>query len=104
MGATVMHQNNNRSSEDILAELLTQLYTGAITEGELLQNVRKKVLRLSQSEYAKLTGVSRRTISAFEQNQVTPSLKAYIVLFKPIGLQPGLLPRRTLEGVHPQAY
>jgi DNA-binding XRE family transcriptional regulator len=104
MGTTLIDQANNRSSEEVLAELLNQLYGGTITESELLQKVRKNVLKLSQSEYAKLTGLSRRTISAFEQKQVSLSLTAYRALFKPIGLQPGLLPRRTIDGVIPTAY
>lgn len=92
------------SAEQVLANLLNQLYNGELTEGELLREVRKEVLRLSQTEYAKLTGVSRRTISAFEQNKVSLSLTAYRLLFKPMGLQPGLLPRRSIDGVIPHAY
>ena len=96
--------NTNRSAEEILSDLLTELYDGTITEGDLLHRVRKEVLGLSQMDYAKLTGVSRRTISAFEQGQVSLSMTVYRALFKPIGLQPGLLPRRTIDGVNPKAY
>ena len=102
MGAAV--SDSNRSAEQVLADILTELYDGAITEGELLHRVRKEVLGLSQTNYAELTGVSRRTISAFEQGQVSLSLAVYRALFKPIGLQPGLLPRRTIDGVMPRAY
>ena len=96
--------DTNRSAEQVLADLLTERYDGAITEGDLLHRVRKEVLGLSQTDYAKLTGVSRRTISAFEQGQVSLSMTVYRALFKPIGLQPGLLPRRTIDGVNPKAY
>ena len=84
--------------------MLNQLYAGAITEGELLKRVRRDVLNMSQTKHAELSGVSRRTISAFEQNSLPLSLSAYRALFKPIGLQPGLLPRRNIDEIVPKAY
>lgn len=79
--------------EQLLRDLLHQVYRGDITEGKLLQILRKQVLGLTQEQYAKLVGVSRRTLSEIESDKAQLTLNVYRAVFKPLGLKPGLLPR-----------
>ncbi|WP_375058176.1 helix-turn-helix transcriptional regulator [Zobellella sp. DQSA1] len=79
--------------EALLIRLLTQLFTGEITEGKLLRTLRKELLGMSQTDYAALVGVSRRTLSDVERDSGSPTLAVLNAIFKPFGLKAGLLPR-----------
>ncbi|WP_445396747.1 helix-turn-helix domain-containing protein [Zobellella sp. An-6] len=79
--------------EALLIALLTQLFSGEITEGKLLRTLRKELLNMSQTEYAALVGVSRRTLSDVERDTGSPTLAVLNAIFKPFGLRAGLLPR-----------
>lgn len=79
--------------EALLLQLLQQLLGGQISEGQLLRTLRKEVLGLSQDGYAALVGISRRTLSDIERDTGSPSITLLNAVFKPLGLQVGLLPR-----------
>jgi len=81
------------SREDKMLIALKRLYLGEISEGELLSYLRKDLLKVSQESYAKLVGVSRRTLSDIENNNANLSVKTLNQVFKPFGLKIGLLPR-----------
>lgn len=88
-----MNKPSSSEREALLIALLTRLFTGEITEGQLLRTLRKDLLNMSQTEYATLVGVSRRTLSDIERNAGSPSLAVLNAIFKPFGLKAGLLPR-----------
>lgn len=88
-----MNKPSPAERETLLIALLTQLFTGEITEGKLLRTLRKELLNMSQTEYAALVGVSRRTLSDIERDTGSPSLTVLNAIFKPFGLKAGLLPR-----------
>ena len=48
--------------EDQLLGLMVLMQKGEITEGQLLQRLRKEVLGISQTRFADMVGVSRKTI------------------------------------------
>lgn len=77
----------------LLVDLIRQLMTGTVTEGQILRLLRKKVLGMSQDRYASLVGISRRTLSDLELDRGSCSLKLMNEAYKPLGLQVGLLPR-----------
>jgi len=52
------------------------------------------VLGLSQTRYAALVGISRRTLSDLEGDKGNVTLDVMNRVFKPLGLQVGLLPRQ----------
>ncbi|MBV1788329.1 helix-turn-helix domain-containing protein [Marinobacterium sp. D7] len=79
--------------EALLRKLLLQLYSGEISEGAMLRQLRKEVLGLTQERYAALVGISRRTLSEIERDKAQLTLSVYSAVFKPLGLKPGLLPR-----------
>lgn len=73
---------------------LTQLAQGELTQGKFLRTMRKQVFQMSQSEYAAIAGVSRRTISALENDDATPNNVTLDKIFAPMGLRTGLMPIR----------
>lgn len=79
--------------EALLLALVQALYKDEITEGMLLQRLRKQVLGLTQEQYATLVGISRRTLSDIERDKAQLTLTVMNRVFKPLGLKAGLLPR-----------
>ena len=49
-----MNKPSPAEREALLISLLTRLFDGTITEGELLRTLRKDLLNMSQTEYANL--------------------------------------------------
>ncbi|MFD1006870.1 helix-turn-helix domain-containing protein [Oceanisphaera ostreae] len=88
-----MKKPSPNEREALLISLLMQLFTGEITEGQLLRTLRKDLLNMSQTEYAALVKVSRRTLSDTERDTGSQSLAVLNAIFRPFGLKAGLLPR-----------
>lgn len=80
--------------EAVLVALLRECYAGELTEGQLLRALRRDVLGLSQTRYAELVGISRRTLSDLEGDKGNVTLAVMNRVFKPLGLRVGLLPRQ----------
>ncbi|WP_163560305.1 helix-turn-helix domain-containing protein [Halomonas sp. NO4] len=78
-----------------LVALTRQLWRGEISEGALLRTLRREVLRLSQEDYARLVGVSRRTLSDMERGKGNVSIEVMNRVFRPLGLRVGLVPRQA---------
>lgn len=79
--------------EDLLIKLLRTVQRDEMTEGQLLRTLRKDILDMNQDEYAALVKVSRRTLSDIERGAGNPSLPVLKRVFRPLGLDIGLLPR-----------
>ena len=76
----------------ILVELLQQHILGEITQGQMLRRLRKEVLGFSQTRYAELVGVSRRTLTDIEQGKGSQVQSIIDKVFKPLGMKSGLTP------------
>ncbi|QFT85032.1 Helix-turn-helix protein [Halomonas sp. THAF12] len=86
-----------RSPEARQAALLEQLrllMRGETTEGRVLRTLRREVLGLTQTAYAELVGVSRRTLSDIERDAGNASMASLDRVFRPLGLRVGLMPRQ----------
>ncbi len=79
--------------EALLLHMITELFNEQITPGQVLHQLRKGVLGMSQERYALLVNISRRTLSDIERDQGSQSLSVLNRVFKPLGLKIGLLPR-----------
>ncbi|WP_311064446.1 helix-turn-helix domain-containing protein [Halomonas sp. DWK9] len=79
--------------EALLATLVTQLVREEISSGQVLRQLRRDVLGMSQTQYADLVGISRRTLSDLEADKASPTVALLNQVFRPLGLQVGLLPR-----------
>jgi len=78
----------------LLVQLVQQHILGEITQGQLLHYLRKKVFGLSQTQFATLVDVSRRTLTDLEQDKARPGATVVNKVFKPFGLHAGLIPIR----------
>ncbi|WP_447044919.1 transcriptional regulator [Vreelandella sp. H-I2] len=83
--------------EAALVALLKRYYAGELTDGQLLRLLRRDVLGLTQTRYASLVGISRRTLSDLEGDKGNVTLEVRNRVYRPLGLEASLLPRkRTL--------
>lgn len=89
-----MKPRSQPDREAALLVLLEQFYADELTEGQLLRALRRDVLGLSQTDYASLVGISRRTLSDLEGDKSNITLAVMNRVFKPLGLKVGLLPRQ----------
>ena len=78
--------------QQVLIHLYQQYLLGEVTQGHMLQQLRKTVLGLSQTDYAKLVGVSRRTLTDIEQDKGRQTQQIMDKVFIPLGLKSGLIP------------
>jgi transcriptional regulator with XRE-family HTH domain len=76
--------------------LLERFYAGELTDGQLLRALRRDVLGLSQTRYAALVGISRRTLSDLEGDKGNVTLEVMNRVFRPLGLEVSLLPRKRV--------
>jgi len=78
--------------QSVLHAAIRDILLGKITQGELLKRLRVEVLGLKQDEYAKLVSVSRKTLSDIENDKGNYSAEVINKIYKPFGLQTGLVP------------
>ncbi|AWL13429.1 hypothetical protein HMF8227_02981 [Saliniradius amylolyticus] len=83
--------NHNEQNNTLILELLSLLYSGDLTSGELLKTLRKELMGLSQLAFAEQVGISRRTLIALEQDKASPTLQILNAAFKPFGLKYNLV-------------
>jgi hypothetical protein len=76
----------------LLVELLQLHILGEVTQGQMLRRLRKEVLGFSQTRYAELVGVSRRTLTDIEQDKGSQVQSIIDKVFKPLGMKSGLTP------------
>ena len=81
--------------QQVLIRLYQQYLFGEVSQGQLLQHLRKTVLGLSQTDYAKLVGISRRTLTDIEQDKGSQTQQIMDKVFIPLGLKSGLIPVHT---------
>lgn len=73
-------------------KIIKRLLFGELTQGQALKNLRVTILGLKQDVFAKLVGVSRKTLSDIENDRGSYNTEVLNKVFKPFGLQVGLLP------------
>lgn len=72
--------------------IVKQLIFGQLSQGKALKNLRIGVLSIKQDVFAKMVGISRKTISDIENDRGHFNADILGKVFKPFGLKIGLIP------------
>lgn len=83
---------STQDRQAVMHSIIKQLLMGELTQGSALKMLRIEVLNLKQDAYAKLVSVSRKTLSDVENDKGNYTSDIINKLFKPFGLQVGLVP------------
>ncbi|GAB7530345.1 helix-turn-helix transcriptional regulator [Pseudomonas sp. 3A(2025)] len=67
---------------------------GSLQLGEAVKRLRVEGAKMHQSDYARLCKISVRTLIQIEQGEGNPTLKSLNALFRPFGLQMGVVRRQ----------
>lgn len=78
----------------IITTVSKKLLTGEYSQGDALKKLRVNVLNLDQERFAKLVGVSRKTVSDVENNKGNYTVNVLNSVFKPFGLQVSITPTK----------
>lgn len=84
-------QSNTASRREILQSVEQQLNSGAIDFGEAIKILRKEITGLKQQDFARLVGVSLRTLAQIESGKGNPTIKTLNQLLGLFGLKVGLV-------------
>ena len=91
MNNIVANSQEQLSRREILTQVEQGIARGDLLLGEGLQRLRKEISGLNQKDFAKLTGVSLRTLAGIESGQANPTLETINQLFSLFGLRVGLV-------------
>lgn len=83
---------STQDRQAVMHGIIKQLLLDELTQGGALKKLRIEVLNLKQDAYAKLVAVSRKTLSDVENDKGNYTSDIINKLFKPFGLQVGLVP------------
>lgn len=67
---------------------------GSLPIGEGVRNLRVNGAKMHQIQYARLCKISVRTLIQIEQGEGNPTLKSLNAVFRPFGLQMGVVRRK----------
>ena len=73
-----------------MEEVEQQLNNGDIEFGEAIKTLRKDITGLRQQEFAKLCGVSLRTLAQIESGKGNPTIKTLNQLLRLFGMKVGI--------------
>jgi DNA-binding XRE family transcriptional regulator len=91
MNNTTVNSKRQLSRLEILTQVEQGIASGELQLGEGLQRLRKEISGLNQKDFAKLCGVSLRTLAGIESGQSNPTLDTINQLFSLFGLKVGLV-------------
>ncbi|WP_312188520.1 transcriptional regulator [Leclercia sp.] len=83
---------NTLDRKPVMHAIIRDLLLGNITQGQALKRLRIEVLALRQDDYARLVKVARKTLSEVENDKGNFSAEMINKVFKPFGLETGLVP------------
>ncbi|WP_210401678.1 helix-turn-helix domain-containing protein [Lacimicrobium sp. SS2-24] len=85
---------------ELISALLNSYYQDELTLGQMLKILRKDLLEMTQADYAKLVGISRRSLSDLEQDRSHSTAHILNAVFTPFGLKTGLVPANQVMEVY----
>lgn len=73
-------------------KVILNLLLGHLSQGQALRILRAEILGIKQADYAKVVKISRKTLSDIENDKGNYSVDILNAVFKPLGLEMGLVP------------
>lgn len=78
----------------ILDELRDQLLEGTVSMGAAVKRLRTEITGLRQEQFANMCKISLRTLRQIEQDEGNPTVQTLNAVFRPFGMQVGIIPLR----------
>jgi len=75
----------------LIDDIQQELAAGRLSLGDAVRRLRTEVTGLHQSQFARMCKMSLRTLVHIEHGDGNPTLKSLNAVFKPFGLQMGVL-------------
>ncbi|MFJ2451729.1 helix-turn-helix domain-containing protein [Pseudomonas protegens] len=78
----------------LIDNIRQELAAGRLSVGDAVKRLRAEVTGLHQSQFARMCRISLRTLIHIEHGDGNPTLKSLNAVFKPFGLQMGVVSLR----------
>ncbi|MEL7549583.1 helix-turn-helix domain-containing protein [Pseudomonas protegens] len=78
----------------LIDNIRQELAAGRLSVGDAVKRLRTEVTGLHQSQFARMCRISLRTLIHIEHGDGNPTLKSLNAVFKPFGLQMGVISLR----------
>lgn len=85
-----------KDREDLLLAATLDLFSGKKTQGQVLKWLRVELLSLSQDQYAKMVGVSRKALSDIESDKGKNGVELINRVFSGVGFRIALMPKDSV--------
>lgn len=85
-----------KDREDLLLAATLDLFSGKKTQGQVLKWLRVELLALSQDQYAKMVGVSRKALSDIESDKGKNGVELINRVFSGVGFRIALMPKDSV--------
>lgn len=79
---------------DAETQMQERLSRNEITIGQAIREIRQRWLGLTQTEYARIVGISKNTLGAIERDEDTVTLASLDKVLKPLGYRSTIWPTR----------
>ncbi|MGI2012741.1 helix-turn-helix transcriptional regulator [Shewanella oncorhynchi] len=85
-----------KDREDLVFAATLDLFSGKKTQGQVLKWLRVELLSLSQDQYAKMVGVSRKALSDIESDKGKNGVELINRVFSGVGFRIALIPKDSV--------
>ena len=85
-----------KDREDLLLAATLDLFSGKKTQGQVLKWLRVELLSLSQDQYAKMVGVSRKALSDIKSDKGKNGVELINRVFSGVGFRIALMPKDSV--------
>lgn len=85
-----------KDREDLLLAATLDLFSGKKTQGQVLKWLRVELLSLSQDQYAKMVGVSRKALSDIESDKGKNGVELINRVFSGVGFRIAIMPKDSV--------
>lgn len=81
----------------IIADIQHDLAEGSLTIGQAVKRLRTEVTGLQQLKFAEMCKLSLRALRQIEHDNANPTINTLNSIFRPFGMQVGIVPKVKLS-------